>query len=269
MPIIYLCMLYNNTALICFYILKKLKGTSLMINIAIVDDENEFSQNLKNSIDEYFQEKEEKVAYHIDTFSSAILFLEKCNIYQIIFMDIDLPIINGLTASKDLRSKNSAAILIYCTNYARFAVDGYQYNASDYLVKPVHKQHLRMTMDKALESLGNLNRSSIAINVDKSMKIVPVDDILYVEVKGKVLIYHLTKDRELLERKSLKEVSEILDKKKFVRCNHCYLVNLDHVSEFGEDNITLSNGAVLAMSRSRKKDFQASINLYLGSQFKS
>ena len=57
-----------------------------MINIAIVDDENEFSQNLKNNIDEYFQEKEEKVAYHIDTFSSAILFLEKCNIYQIIFI---------------------------------------------------------------------------------------------------------------------------------------------------------------------------------------
>jgi DNA-binding LytR/AlgR family response regulator len=155
-----------------------------MINIAIVDDEPEFASLLESSLLEYFKEEQTRkdVPFHIDVYPSAILFLEKCSGYNIIFMDIDLPIINGLTASKELREKNQNAILIYCTNYARFAVDGYQYNASDYLIKPVNKQHLKMTMDKAVESIESMKKSSITISSDKSKKIVKLDEIQYIEV---------------------------------------------------------------------------------------
>ncbi len=240
-----------------------------MINIAIVDDEPEFASLLENSLLEYFQEErlKKEVPFHIDVYPSAILFLEKCSGYNIIFMDIDLPIINGLTASKELREKNENAILIYCTNYARFAIDGYQYNASDYLVKPVNKQHLKMTMDKAVESIESMKKSSITISVDKSKKIVKLDDIEFVEVKGKLLYFHLTKDRVFVERRSLKEVSQELDSARFVRCNHCYLVNVDYVKEFDEDNVVLTSGDILAMSRNKKKEFQEKVTVYLGSRF--
>ncbi len=240
-----------------------------MINIAIVDDEPEFASLLESSLLEYFKEEQTRkdVPFHIDVYPSAILFLEKCSGYNIIFMDIDLPIINGLTASKELREKNQNAILIYCTNYARFAVDGYQYNASDYLIKPVNKQHLKMTMDKAVESIESMKKSSITISSDKSKKIVKLDEIQYIEVKGKLLYYHLTKDRVLMERRALKEVSQELDGSRFVRCNHCYLVNADFVKEFNEDNVILNSGAVLAMSRNKKKEFQEKITVYLGSHF--
>lgn len=240
-----------------------------MINIAIVDDEPEFASLLEHSLVEYFQEErlKKEVPFHIDVYPSAILFLEKCSGYNIIFMDIDLPIINGLTASKELREKNENAILIYCTNYARFAIDGYQYNASDYLVKPVNKQHLKMTMDKAVESIESMKKSSITISVDKSKKIVKLDDIEFVEVKGKLLYFHLTKNRVFVERRALKEVSQELDGARFVRCNHCYLVNVDYVKEFDEDNVVLTSGAILAMSRNKKKEFQEKVTVYLGSRF--
>lgn len=244
-----------------------------MINIAIIEDEKEFSSHLEQSLKDYFQEErdnqgnQELLPYHIDVYNSAILFLEKCEQYSIVFMDIDLPIINGLSASKELREKNENAILIYCTNYAKFAVDGYQYHASDYLIKPVHKQHLRMTMDKAIEQIESLHKNSVVISVDKGKKVVKIEEIIYIEVKGKLLYYHLTKNRTLIERKSLKEASAAFDEHSFARCNHCYLVNLDYVREYNEDFVFLSSGASLAISRNRKKEFQEKLNLYLGSQY--
>ncbi len=239
----------------------------MIINIAIVDDENEFSSNLEKSLIEYFEEgsEEKKINYHIDVYSSAILFLEKCSHYNIVFMDIDLPIINGLQASKEFREKNENAILIYCTNYARFAVDGYQYQAIDYLVKPIHKQHLRMTMDKVVKSIYSLEKASIAINVEKGKRIIKQDEILYVEVKRKLLYYHINGQATLSERKSLKEAYESLDKNKFARCNHCYLVNLDYVKEFYDDYLVLTSGDTLSVSRNRKKEFQEQLTVFLGS----
>ena len=107
-----------------------------MLRVAIVEDNDRDAEYLLSHLKRYGRENE--VEIESKRFSNGILFLEQYQgQYELIFMDIDMPAINGINVAKMLRERDNHVLLIFVTALARFAVNGYEVDAFDFIVKPL------------------------------------------------------------------------------------------------------------------------------------
>lgn len=237
-----------------------------MLNIAVIDDQETYCNDLKNKIVNFFETNKndniKETPFNVVTFTNPIEFIEKyAQNFHIIFLDIDMPQLNGLHVASSLRKINESSILIFATNYSQFALDGYKYNALDYLVKPIDKDNLEITLNKSFDILNKRNKQFIIINTNDAKYRVSLEDIYYIESNGKFVNFHM-KDKVISERNTLTNVIESIPKDTFLKCNHCFFVNPDVVKGIKEEYVVLFNNEELKISRSRKKEFLSELNDY-------
>ncbi len=232
------------------------------IRAAIVEDDEKASQNLKALLERY--EKENKTPITITYYPDALKFLNdyKPN-FDLVFMDINLPFLNGLEAAHKLRSYDPNVILIFVTDLAQYAIKGYEVNAFDYIVKPVVYEHLVSKLDKVIRIIEE-NDKEIKINIksDDGYVVLSASSIRYIEVVNHVLFYH-SDLKTYSAYGSLSEIEKILPRDSFSRCNHCYLVNLKFVTAMDKDFVFIGESK-LKISRPKKKDFIDDFTKYLG-----
>ena len=223
-----------------------------MLRIAIVEDDGNDAQALKEAVNRAAAEFGEEC--EIEVFGKPIVFLDNYNIeYDIVFMDIELPGMNGLEAARILRAKDDSVVLIFVTNMAQFALEGYTVDAMDFIVKPVVYNSLRIKMARALKQIICKRGEKFVINCKTGACVVSVSRIKYVEVINHKLMFH-TVDGVVMSSGSLSKLETGLAKYDFARCNNCYLVNLDFVTEINENNAHVG-GDILTISRSRRRPF--------------
>lgn len=236
-----------------------------MINIAVVEDEKAASDALVAYIGRY--EKESGESFRIVTYPDAKTLLAEMEesrsgkLYDIVFMDILLPYMNGMDASHALRAIDKTFVLIFVTNMSNFAVKGYEVGALDFVVKPVVYGSFAMKMDKAVAAVKGRG-TDVMIRTAGGLKVIPASDVRYVEVNNHHLVYH-TADGELRVRKSMAAAEEELKGCNFAKCNVCYLINLDYVTEVDSETVTVG-GDKLKISRAKKKEFMSWLTKKLG-----
>lgn len=225
-----------------------------MIHIAIVENEKEDSEALANSLQDFA--KEHCYDLQIAQFSNAVVFLEgyKAN-YDVIFMDIQMPYLNGMDAARKLRELDDQTLLIFVTSFAKFAVEGYSVNAFDYILKPVKKSELHLKLVRLFRKLNERVSDRFILNTKEKKIKISYSDLLYVESDKHSVIYH-TKNGNYICYKTFKNAEAELKKsnRNFVRCNNCYLVNLDEVT-FIRDFTAYIGDEALQISHSKKKSF--------------
>ena len=199
---------------------------NFMINIAIVEDDINYQNTLKVFLERYKQERNEE--YKIDIFSNALNFLDEKKFYNIIFLDIEMPFMNGIEAAKKIRETNKNSTIIFITNMAKYAVKGYEVDAMDFLIKPVEYFNLSLKLDKAIKIQKDDSTHNILVNNSSGFMKLDISTILFVESLLHYVIYYL-EDDTIKVRDSMKRVEETLKKFHFAKCNNSYLVNLDKI----------------------------------------
>ena len=226
-----------------------------MIKIAIVEDERKDVDRIKRFILQFSED--ENLAFSIECFKQGINFIEDYNPdYDIIFMDIDMPNMSGLETAKRLRRLDSTVCLIFVTNMAQYAINGYEVDALDFMVKPVEYSLFCAKMKRALASIKKhkeRRNRQIVLREGKTRRRIDVKNVIYVEVYKHDLIYHLT-NGDITVKGTMYQIEDDYRKLGFYRCFDSYLVNLNNILDITSTDVTLSNGTKLPISRRKRKE---------------
>lgn len=231
-----------------------------MINITIVEDDSKYQTTLVDYLSRYKKENNEE--YSVDVFSNALNFLDEKKFYNIIFLDIEMPFMNGIDAAKKIRETNTNSTIIFITNMAKYAVKGYEVDAMDFLIKPVEYFNFSLKLSKAMRIQNEDSLHTILVNNASGFMKIEISKILYVESSLHYVIYHL-ENEEVKVRDSMKKVEENLSKYNFAKCNNSFLVNLDKIIKIQNDDIYIGKN-VIKISRSKKKEFLDALAKFYG-----
>ncbi|MCX4313130.1 MAG: LytTR family DNA-binding domain-containing protein [Clostridia bacterium] len=233
-----------------------------MINIAIVEDSKADALLLKEYVESATDKLAEKCA--VTVFDNALKFLDgyRGN-FEIVFMDIELPGLDGMNAAKRLRGVDADVILIFVTNMAQYAVGGYAVDAMDFMVKPISFDNIYLKLSRAFNRINSHREEKLVIQGKNGASIVNVSQIRYIEVMNHKITLNMANGDKVTATGSLTAIEEKLSTFAFSRCNNCYLVNLDYVTGIDDYTVFLG-GDTLVMSRARKKPFLKDIADHLG-----
>ena len=231
------------------------------MKIAIVDDEAASTELIRGFIGKY--QKAHGTMFAVAEFKDGLDFISNYSAdYDIVFMDIKMPFLNGMETAKTLRTLDKAVALIFVTNMAQFAVKGYEVDALDFLLKPVTYFDFALKMDKALVYLAKREKSVLCVKTAVGIAKIVVSDIYYVEVKGRYVTLH-TAGGAVEMHESMKNVEQELANEKFLRCDNSFLVNLAYVTRI-DANSALVAGKQIPVSRAKRKKFMDALTIYLG-----
>lgn len=172
-------------------------------------------------------------------------------------------LVDGLTAAEHVRRQDAQVGIIFLTTLADYALEGYQYDATNYIIKPLSYARLKAELDKFIRHrLREQKPALVVVNDDGRFK-VALRSIYYIETHKRNLLLH-TEQGEIVSYKSMKEMEERLSASDFVRCHTSYLVNLFYVKDVKKLELELLDGARIPISQPRRKATMARLADYWG-----
>ncbi len=209
-----------------------------MYQVAVVEDDDSYAKKIEEYIGAFAGEK--NLDIRVTRYKDAIFLVENYkSLYQIIFLDIEMPLLNGMEAAKKIRQADQTVCLIFITNLAQFACEGYGVNALDFIVKPIGYAGFKMKFSRAIGVADKNRACEYAIPVAGGVRRVSVRDIQYVEVRAHT-VYYGTAEGVIESRGVLKEVEKRLEGEGFARINKSVLVNFAHIKKV--DGLSLIAG---------------------------
>lgn len=212
-----------------------------MIKAIVVDDE---IPALK--IVEKFCADSEKIEL-LEKFNKpteAIAFLKK-NKVDLIFLDVNMPSITGLELYKELSNPPQ---VIFTTAYAEYAIDGFNLNAVDYLLKPFSYERFLTAITKAEVILKSNTKISInthlSIRADYALHKIPFDNILYFEGYDDYVKIHIQDQKTIVARVTMKSILEKLSADKFIRTHRSYIVAIDKIKAIKSKSVFIADAEI-------------------------
>lgn len=192
---------------------------------------------------------------------SLISNLEQGKGFDIVFLDVDMPGLDGIDTGKIIRKLSYNAILIYVTSYPEFAIDAFECEAFHYLLKPCDESKLRDVLTRAQARLGVMHTFHVVKTTDGTVKLT-ISDIYYVECQRKHIIYHLA-NGEVKTRERLSDVYGALSELGFCQVHQGFLVNMAKISSIEKTEVVLEDGRRVMMSVRRKTDVSVEYAKYV------
>lgn len=233
-----------------------------MLRIAIVEDNKENEREIRAYINRYSKEYSRKI--DIQSYCDGDEIVNQYNTeLDIIFMDIHMQFMDGITASKKIREMDEDVTIIFVTNMAQYAIHGYEVNALDYVVKPISYFAFAEKLDRAVIRRERRGKKYIAVSAAGILTKLAVSDIRYIESHGHQLTFHLRDKEYVTGNVTMKEVEQRLEKYDFFRCSKSYLVNLEYVESI-EQSVACIGTEQIPISRLKKKEFWEVLTNYVG-----
>ena len=241
----------------------------MLMNIAIVENDAKDLERLTGFITQFFESSPatKGVILEIDSYSNGYDFLECGKCYAAIFMDIDMPGIDGLSTSYKLREIDSDVPLIFVTNMAQCAIEGYKVRAFDFCLKPVTYPDVKMILTTLLNRIVKEDESYLVIKTGGAVIKTKQSDIESIVMDGHdaIMRYYVDdKIKELNFRSSLKDILKRIEYKPLIAASSGAIANLKYVDSYDSVNAIchMKSGNTIVVSRSRKKDFMINLSRY-------
>lgn len=223
----------------------------MKIYCIVVDDEPIARQILQNYIAK--DERLELVAACSDV-QETLKTMQKMPV-NLLFMDINMPKISGLEYIKSLR--NPPAV-IFCTAYREYALDAFNVNALDYLVKPFSFERFLQAVNKAelfihAQNEGNLPENFFFVKADGKWQKIVFEEIIYIEALKEYVRIVLKTGKPVVTYLSMNLMEEKLSNQLFFRSHRSYIVNLAELKSIEGNVLQMSNGQEIPLSRNEKE----------------
>lgn len=219
-----------------------------MIRCIIVDDEPIARKGMKWLVD---CRRELELLASLDSASAAAEFLANNDI-DLIFLDIEMPEVNGLEFARRIPRD---CFVVFTTAYSEYALDSYEVDAIDYLLKPIDSVRFNKAVDKAVAYASLLESSEagsgpaigrldhIIVKADRRYVRIYLEDIIYVEgLKDYVIIN--AKDRKVVTRMTMKSIVGLLPDSMFLRVGKSYVVNRRRIDSFDGNDVFVGETAI-------------------------
>ena len=224
------------------------------MRILICDDDPVFCDELERDLEQY--EIIHRLEFEILKVFSGEQALDALaqGDWDVLFMDIEMPTINGVEAGKRVREQlqNYSLKIIYVSSRQEYAMDLFKVDTFDFLIKPVAYEELEAVLDKLQKTLDRNGEMFVYRKKGQAVR-CRLEDILYFESWLKKTII-VTRQKEDEFYAPLKDIYEELKDKKFFYCHKSILVNYDRVAEFHYDRLVMDNGKELEISQSKRKE---------------
>ena len=224
-----------------------------MYLIALCDDE-EVALDKTERILRVYENSHPDISFAIERFQSADCLIRRVRegdyVPNCILMDIYMPGKLGIEAARELRDLGTQAKIIFLTTSREHALDAFDVEASQYLVKPITDDKLFAVLDRFLREDEALRRKYLLLRVEGKIQRILVHDIVHCEAQGKSQYLYLSDGTQYNLRRTLTELYEQLaEDRRFVRVGVAYIVNLEYIESLSAREIKLDNGKKIFLPR--------------------
>lgn len=231
-----------------------------MIKIAVCDGINADKSRLVSIISEIMEERH--VKYCIYQYSNGEELLSAKIMFDIIFLDVKIPGIDGIEVARKFYEAGSQTFLIFTTSYNEYIAEGYKVRAFRYLMKPVSSDDIEEAINKILKIISE---ERILFKRNKTYYSIPQKDILYVESAsgGRGVLIHTIKSN-MTDSRSMEEYDRLLSKSRFFRSHRCCYVNMGYIESYDKSCISLKGGEQVWLSCKKYRQFSEAFEAYKG-----
>lgn len=231
-----------------------------LLRIAIVEDETPHAELLRQQIESWQKQQGmenaglEVMIRHF-CHASAFFFAWEEESYDMIFLDIQMPGINGMEAARKIRETDGEVKLVFTTGIADYMQEGYEVEAVRYLLKPITREKVWQCLDRLRQAASS---PRLVFQTLEGVMKVSEQEIEYFEARGHYTICHLWAGRilpvqdaltEIRLRESFNALCERLSGRPFVRCHRSYLCGIARIHRVERTEIVLESGGIVPLSR--------------------
>ena len=230
----------------------------LHVRIAICDDEERYRIELKTILNKLLINAD----LNIDTFDDGNILADAfaASPYDLVFLDIEMPAVDGITLAKKIRSRSENVFIVFLTSHIEYALEGYEVNALRYLTKPVDIEKLKEVIRYVQEKQGSSRQ--IIIKEDGEEILIDINDVIYMESMNQN-VRIVTAGGEHVIRYNISDFEDQLKNDGFFRIHRGYLISLSKVKKLSGNDVILDGGETLPVSRSNVKPLKEALYTYV------
>jgi len=249
-----------------------------MINCIIIDDEAKNIKLLQNMLEMYCPYI--NILATDTEAKNGLLLIDELQ-PQLVFLDVEMPHLNGFDLLKKLEPVNFETIFV--TAYSHYAVEAFEHHATGYVTKPIKSDKLVAAVNTAVKRIEekNINKNlfslleqntkqaapdKIPLSTSNGLIFVKLAEILYCESSGNYTNFYLAGDKKIMVSRQLGEYEKLLPETSFTRIHDKYIINLSFIKEYikgSGGDVVLENGKELPVASRRKEEFLARFEKWL------
>lgn len=233
-----------------------------MIRIAICDDED----NIVNKIEGIVRNYQSKVhsQFEIHTFSNGIDLISSQFKFDLIFLDIEMPDVDGIRAAKKIREKDKNVRFVYVTSHSECALNVFAVHPFDFAVKPVDANKIHEILNEYMEYSKQRDfGEKVTLKTISETIVLNLKNVIAFEYTDnrRILVHTADKSDEI--RGSITEILQTINSEHFVSPHKSLIINLREVNKIADFTIFMSNGLKIPVAQKRLKEFQTVLSLYM------
>lgn len=237
-----------------------------MLSLCLCEDEERDRRALQQALEQIMEQEGLPGTVAAFTCGDELLASYPSHV-DVLLLDVQMPGRNGIETARAVRERDADVQIVFMTNLAEYAVDGYDVQAFRYLLKPIDRARLAEAIAPLLHRVARAKQAVVTCQGKEGRVMVGARSILYVETGRNKTLYVHTRNGTIETKGGLSSFAAQLDGETFFRCHTSYLVNFSHVERLTAAELRLTDGTRVPVSKHRRRELELAFTRYLAGRF--